>query len=156
MTSKRFQGLFELQTPADLVKKLQLDLERMAKSPQDQYAAFDFFVTAEHIVDWIYPGDDHEHTRKSLRSSKALLRITSHLANGGKHFQATRKHHQSVTGTEKDRYVESGYMQEGYFKEPLLISLSEKEAKEMGTPQIDALTLARQVFEYWSKNAPAA
>src|SRR5438105_3089567 len=104
MSSAPFQGLFELQTPADLVKKLQHDLERMANSPQDQYAAFDFFVTAEHILDWIHP--DNKAARESLRSSSPLLRITSHLANGGKHFQAKAAHHQSVTGTEKDRYVE--------------------------------------------------
>jgi hypothetical protein len=154
MSSAPFQGLFELQTPADLVRKLRHDLERMANSPQDQYAAFDFFVTAEHILDWIHP--DNKAARESLRSSSPLLRITSHLANGGKHFQAKAAHHQSVTGTEKDRYVEEGYVEEGYFEEPLLIHLSEKEATEMGTPQIDALALGRQVLEFWSKNVPAA
>ena len=154
MTRARFQGLFELQTPADLVKKLRHDLERMTKSPQDQYAAFDFFVTAEHILDWIYPDD--RAARESLRSSSPLLRITSHLANGGKHFQAKAVHHRSVTGTAKDRYVEDGYVEDGYFEEPLLIYLSEGEAKEMGTPHIDALALGRRVLEFWSKNAPAA
>jgi hypothetical protein len=81
------------------VKKLQHDLERMTKSPQDQYAAFDFFVTAEHILDWIYPDD--KAAQKFLRSSNPLLRITSHLANGSKHFQAKAARHQSVKGTEK-------------------------------------------------------
>jgi hypothetical protein len=121
MTTVPFQGLFELKTPADLVWKLRHDLERMATSPQDQYAAFDFFVTAEHIVDWIHPGD--RAARESLRSSSPLLRITSHLANGGKHFEAKAAHHRSVTGTEKDRHVEEGYVEEGYFEEPLLIHL---------------------------------
>ena len=65
-------------------------------------------------------------------------------------------HHRSVTGTAKDRYVEKGYVEEGYLEEPLLVYLSEREAKEMGTPHVDALALGRKVLEFWSKNAPAA
>jgi len=45
------QGFGELRLPADLLRKLRHDFERMKMSPQDQYAAFDFFVTAEHIID---------------------------------------------------------------------------------------------------------
>ncbi|MEO6563915.1 MAG: hypothetical protein ABIN99_12870 [Nitrosospira sp.] len=87
----KYQGLGELKLPADLVKKLKHDLERLKNSPQDQYAAFDFFITAEHILDWIYPNNWNE--RKKHRSSVPLLRITSHIANGAKHFEAAKKHH---------------------------------------------------------------
>jgi hypothetical protein len=85
----KFTGLFELRLPTDLIRKLRHDLERMETSPLDQYAAFDFFVTAEHIVDWLHPTD--EPSRRALRDSSHLLRITSHLANGSKHFEATAK-----------------------------------------------------------------
>jgi hypothetical protein len=134
MTAAPFQGLFELRTPADLVRKLRHDLNRMSTSPQDQYAAFDFFVTAEHIVDWIHPTS--KPARGQLRSSSLLLRVTSHLANGGKHFEARSAHHQSVMGTEKERYVEEGYVEDGYFEEPLVIQLSDTEARELGTSRI--------------------
>ena len=87
----KYQGLGELKLPADLVKKLKHDLERLKNSPQDQYAAFDFFITAEHILDWIYPNNWNE--RKKHRSSVPLLRITSHIPNGAKHFEAAKKHH---------------------------------------------------------------
>jgi hypothetical protein len=93
-----FKGFAELRDPLDLVKKLEYDLERVLKSPQDQYAAFDFFVTAEHIVDWIHPDD--RKARMEVRSSSPLLRITSHLANGVKHFEAKAAHHQSVVDVE--------------------------------------------------------
>jgi len=33
-----FKGFAELQVPHDLVRKLEYDLERIRKSPQDQYA----------------------------------------------------------------------------------------------------------------------
>jgi hypothetical protein len=154
MTTAPFQGMFELKTPADLVRKLQHDFLRMEESSEDQYAAFDFFVTAEHIVDWLHPNDDA--ARRALRSSSALLRITSHLANGAKHFEARKKHHRSVVGTEKERYVESGYVDDGYFADPLVIHLSDEEAKEIGAREIEANILAREVVEYWRRNVSAA
>jgi hypothetical protein len=154
MSAGAFKGWFELKHPADLVRKLEHDLGRLERSPQDQYAAFDFFVTAEHIVDWLHPKD--KLARESLRASNPLLRITSHLANGGKHFEATMRHHRSVTGTEKNRYVEAGYVENDYVAEPLVIHLSKEEAAEVGDSPIEAVALARRVLHYWSQHVPAA
>lgn len=146
-----FQGFGELKNPNDLLVKLSHDFKRMEESPQDQYAAFDFFVTAEHIVDWISP--DKRAKREEIRSSSAILRITSHIANGAKHFEAKAKHHQSVTGIKKDRYVTPGYVAEGYFVEPLLVTLTEEEAKILSQKTVvDASWLAQQVLDYWSKS----
>ena len=92
------------------MRKMEHDLARMESSPQDQYAAFDFFVTAEHLVDWIYPKDTAG--RRALRTSTVLLRITSHIENGAKHFEATAKHHNSVSEIEVDRYVKEGYVKD--------------------------------------------
>jgi hypothetical protein len=149
-----FRGFGELQSPRDLLIKLKHDLERMENSPEDQYAAFDFFVTAEHIVDWLHPSE--RKAREDLRSSTAILRITSHIANGAKHFEATAKRHQSVMGIEKDRYVEAGYVEDGYLAEPLVIRLTEDEATAVGGPIIDAISLARLVLEYWNTGAKLA
>ena len=143
-----FDGFGELRNPNDLLKKLEYDLLRINKSPRDQYAAFDFFVTAEHIIDWLYP--DSKKDREKLRSSEALLRITSHIANGAKHFEAKATHHKSVTRIEKDRYVESGYVEEDYFLEPLLLYLSKEEANNLKTEtHVEASWLANKVLEYW-------
>lgn len=142
-----FQGLAELRTPADLFQKLRHDLERLISRSGDQYAAFDFFVTAEHIVDWLHPTD--RPARESLRNSNPLLRITSHLANGVKHFEATAKHHQSVADVEKQRYVQAGYVEEGYVAEPLIVHLTADEAKNLGVTNIEVEQLAQQVFVFW-------
>jgi hypothetical protein len=149
-----FKGFAELRVPRDLVQKLEYDLERVRKSPQDQYAAFDFFVTAEHIVDWIHPND--RKAREAVRSSLSLLRITSHLANGVKHFEAKAQHHQSVADVEKSRYVEAGYVEEGYFEDPLFVHLTTEEQHSFGQSSIEVSALARQVYEYWKENAPQA
>src|SRR5262245_38256943 len=97
-----FTGLFDLKTPRDLLEKLRRDFRRIAESPTDQCAAFDFFVTAEHMVDWLYPGDGNCTKREQERGRNVLLQVCSHIASGSKHFQATAKHHTSV----KDATVE--------------------------------------------------
>lgn len=146
-----FRGFGELQKPEDLVRKLEHDLERLRHSPHDQYAAFDFFVTAEHIIDWVNPAD--RAAREARRASSPLLRITSHIANGAKHFEAKKKHHRSVSGVEKDRYFEPGYVEKDYFAEPLIIHLTPDDGQEIGQNPVEAVWLAEQVYEYWKANA---
>jgi hypothetical protein len=153
-TVATFTGFGEIQTARDLVRKLEHDLDRLKNAPQDQYAAFDFFVTAEHIVDWTHPKD--KDARSALRSSSPLLRITSHIANGAKHFQATYKHLRSVEDVEKSRYVEAGYVEDGYVEEPLIVHLTPEEETSMGQSTIDVPVLAQRVLEYWRINVPEA
>lgn len=147
----KFDGFGEIRRPIDLVRKLEYDFERINHSPQDQHAAFDFFVTAEHIIDWLYP--DSKKCREELRSSSALLRITSHIANGAKHFEAKARHHKSVVGVEKNRYVEAGYVEDGYVLEPLLLHISQEEANNLESDTyISASWLAHRVLKYWMRS----
>lgn len=87
------KGFFNLQTPQDLLQKLRHDFGRLKESPLDSYAAFDFLVTAYHMLEWRYPGKSNNAKRRQMeRDGKSkLLWVCSHLANGSKHFQATRR-----------------------------------------------------------------
>jgi hypothetical protein len=54
-------GFFELQSPLDLLNKMEADYARLSRNPLDTYAAFDFFVAAAHLPEWLgkvrcYPG----------------------------------------------------------------------------------------------------
>lgn len=49
--SPAFEGLAQFASVEDLLKNMAFDLNRMTNSSADQYAAFDFFVTAEHMLD---------------------------------------------------------------------------------------------------------
>jgi len=92
-------GFADLRSPEDLFRKLVNDHERMRADPMDMYAAFDFFVTAEHLIDWTMPdavGNKQRVARQALREQERLLQITSHIANGAKHFRATEQRHKSV------------------------------------------------------------
>lgn len=82
------------------------------------------------------------------------MRITSHLANGAKHFHLDDRRHNSIIETEKYRVVEEGVCEPGVFYEPLVIYLSDKEAEELGRETIDALTLAKEVIKFWESYVP--
>jgi hypothetical protein len=149
----KFWGLGELKTPCDLVQKLEHDFRRLSEMPQDQYIAFDFFVTAEHIIDWIHSKDREK--REKLRGLP-LLAVTSHIANGAKHFEVTAKHHQSVEDVEKSRYVKTGYVKEDYSDDSLFIHLSPMYQEYFGTSCIEVVTLAEKVLQYWRDKTPKA
>ena len=56
----KFEGFAELQTPKDLLEKLRYDLKRFEHAPHNQCVVFDFFITADCMVDWILLGEDGE------------------------------------------------------------------------------------------------
>jgi hypothetical protein len=76
-----YQGFApELQSARDLPGKLRRDYQRILGGPSDADAAFDFFVTAHHMPEWFYSGD--EISANALRKASPLLRVVSNLANG--------------------------------------------------------------------------
>lgn len=149
-----FKGFALLQQPADLVAKLAHDFERIRADPADTYAAFDFFVTAEHIVDWLLPdspGTNQSAARKVKRQSSELLRITSHIANGGKHFQALAKQHSSVAdvkqqsgGFDPRAFSSRAFSPAAFKMHGLNVSLENGRA-------VHVLTLAEDVLGYWQR-----
>jgi hypothetical protein len=90
-------GIFSLSTPTDLLNKARHDLERLRHNRCDTYAAFDFFVAARHLPEWLYYNDTN--TREALFAQHIELRTSRHIADGGKHFIATDRKHRQVTST---------------------------------------------------------
>lgn len=120
-------GIFELSTVDDLFAKARHDLGRLRHDPTDSYAAFDFFVTARHIPDWLYPNDkgriDH------LFRENLELRVCRHIADQGKHFEATAPMHAQVADTPT-----GGRLQ-------VVLDMKDPEMQFLG-PRRDALELA--------------
>ena len=82
----------------------------------DTYLAFNFFVTAEAMLDWIYPGySNKKHREDEKRKKEVLLQITSHIASGAKHFTHLSNHHNSVKATSKHSQYFSNYFPTDYF-----------------------------------------
>ena len=138
--------IFELKTSADLFRKAETDLAQLELSNQNPHIAFNFFVTVEHLPDWL--------NMRSLVKKNCLLRIVSHLANGVKHFEIDEARHSSIISAEKSKYAEDGYAGDDYFEEPILVKLSPQEAKELGMSEIDAVTLGKKVVEFWRTHMP--
>jgi len=135
-------GFFELETAQDMYEKLCWEFDNLKAQPQDMRVAFNFFVTAEHIPDWL--------GSKGLKN-QPIPKICSHLANGAKHFH-TKKKHTAVKNAWKDRYFEKGYIEEGYFIDPLMVEVDQDLAKAANIENpIEVQRLAEEVIGYWSK-----
>jgi hypothetical protein len=92
----------------------------------DTYAAFDFFVTADHMLDWILPdyaGQSQAQARKLRREGNRLLQVASHLGNGAKHFRVTARHHTAVNHADLD----DGSLEHAYTLADALLAYWRKE-----------------------------
>ena len=135
---------FELKTAQDLIEKAKTDFAALKESSGDSRLAFNFFVTVEHIPDWL--------GRRAEVKADPILRIVSHIANGGKHLTLTDKRHKSVAKTERDRVFEEGVFEEGVFYEPLVVWLTAEEENALGVKKLDVVELGAMALGYWMKN----
>ena len=138
----------------DLLTKLQSDLAKLRDRPADAYLAYNLFVTAEHMLDWVWPGNPGGAAaleREKVRQSEALLQVVSHLATGAKHFQPNPKKHHSVKTIEAGSYGVGPYGA-GPYGGDLLIQLDGVAAKTLGS-SVSVLDLATKVVDYWTNSS---
>jgi hypothetical protein len=89
--------MFSLRTSRDLLAKLEHDFLRLQSAvagQEAQFAAFDFFVCAEHMPDWLEA--EGKGSAKTMRSAYPDGPLVSHIANGAKHFNLTNPAHTSL------------------------------------------------------------
>jgi hypothetical protein len=145
----RWRGFSEwLQTPDDLLRKMSGDFDRMREAPGDPFPAFDFFVGAEHIVDWRWPRDPAK--RKEVRS-RDPAKTVSHLANGAKHFEATDPRHESVQGIASEGDFGTAVLGRAHLGEMVLGSAGRHALviTMADGRRVEAATLAELVLAYW-------
>jgi hypothetical protein len=82
-----------MQTPGDLLAKLEHDLGRIKKDPHDAYAAFDFFVTADHFEEWLATVAGLKWQGHPAGQTDDQMRLVCHLGSGAKHQTATSTRH---------------------------------------------------------------
>ena len=152
------EGFLDLRTHLDLFKKLEWEFKSLSANPKNSYLAYNFFVTAWHLLEWQFPDPDGKSVRKSLRDKSPILQICEHLAVGAKHFAPTSTKHQSVTGSKRrppsggswgDTWGES--WGEAWGRDPggqLSVTLDGEAAAHYG-PSISIPDLAEKVMDYW-------
>jgi hypothetical protein len=157
------EGFFELHTAHDLLQKLVREYAQWKDAPLNVDRAWNFFVTAEHLPDWIYWQDApktrpdllDEKTPRQFKHTHPLTRICSHLASGGKHLYLKDSHHDSVERTvrENTRWVEPDWIEDDWIgEEPALrvyLTLKERTELKLDSGDIDALWLAARITEFW-------
>jgi len=143
-------GFGRLQSAEDLLAKLRHDFARLEHDPTDQYAAFDFFVGAEHMIDWILPGRANRQSRETLRESNILLEVTSHIASGSKHFVAESSHHHSVSHVDAPPAAFDWNVFDGdaFQTGELVVTLEGAAAAKLGD-RIRVRPLALMVLQFW-------
>ena len=148
------KGFFQLNKPKDLLAKLEHDFRRISAAGSDPYPAFDFFVTAEQILDWMYPGASGRERRAAYREQEPLLQVVSHIATGAKHMVPEAPHHTSVERTEAvgTPYGSSPFGSDSYGFGPLVVHLDEATTAQLGYSSITTFGLAHQVLAFWKAN----
>jgi hypothetical protein len=141
------KAFFDLQTPQDLLRKLRHDFGRLKESPVDSYAAFDFFVTAYHMLEWRYRDRNkpEERTQTYEKKENWFLPVCRQLANGAKHFQAGG-------GAVKDTIVRQGPFDQAFDSHAFDVSELRVEldgdAREFAA-SIGVLELAAKALLFW-------
>ena len=147
-------GFFQLQSPLNLLDKMEFDYTvRMQTNPIDVYAAFDFFVTAEHLPEWLGKAKCSPGAPKNAEE-QAYRNICSQLANGAKHFAARKQ--DAVVGAEAiDGAFDPAIFDPAIFDTgELILELGDTEAAALGNKRISAVMLAGFVLAHW-KGHPA-
>jgi hypothetical protein len=153
------QGFFDLKTALDLRDKLRREFAKLRAAPLDVDAAFNFLVTAEHMPDWMEP------PRPDLRKTVAVLRICSHIANGGKHFEVDSKRHNAVKSLERhDGFFDHPFFDSRFFDRTffgggeLVVRLESDVANQLqqsltvvhgAGDSVAVLNLADAIMRYW-------
>lgn len=141
------EGLFYLRVPKDLLAKLRHDYARFDADPVDAYAAFDFFITARHLPEWLYPDDP---AKKNAAFDNELMKVCRHIADGSKHFRLTDGRHESVRHTLLEgAWVAPGWM-DPQLADPgrLVVELEEGAADVLGAT-IECRELAKRILHFW-------
>ena len=141
-------GFFALQTPQDLLRKLQHDFERCKANPLDTFAAFDFVVTGTQMHEWAKAAGLDERPAEPL--DELVFKLCGDLRNGAKHFGMPRKRPKGLEI--REGWVEPGWVQADAFDVgDLIVHLDDREAKVYGKPTISLLELAAMVVAYWEE-----
>jgi hypothetical protein len=137
-------GYHKLRTPEDLLDKLSRELSRLKREPHEVDHAFNFFVTADSLLDQVLPGKKHKKERKRDRQNNDLLAFCHQVATGARHFESSR----SVKSAASKRTVRRTALLINGHATYLLVG--DDDGKKLGET-VTTLDLARQVLDYWKK-----
>ena len=143
-------AFFDIQTPQDMLGKLEHHYRLIHQTPSDVYAIGDFFTTAEQMLDYIHPNDPE--ARATERNADVLLQVCSHLATVYKHTDANQSRHNSVQNTvlAGAAFQRNAFQADAFQVGVPEVELKGKAAENFGST-ISITDLTTKVLEYWRK-----
>ena len=158
--SNSIKGVFGLGSHTDLFKKLEWEHAQLLAEPRNEFVAYNFFVTAWHLLEWRYPGKIDNATRERIKNANPLLQVCEHIAVGAKRFEARAQHLKSVLASKRggnwsDGSWAEGAWGKGTWGDNLSIALTGKAEQTYG-PSITADALAQHVMNYWRAELKAS
>ena len=126
----------------------------MQADPSDIFVAFDYFVTAYHLADWVNP--DSKAARREFEAKEPRLVIVGQIANGAKHFEARAWDEVAELST-RDGYWGRGYFSLRYWsrryrpRPRIVIVLTDAEAARLGQPELEILDTAKRITAFWRR-----
>jgi hypothetical protein len=142
-------GIFWMETPRQLFNKMVNDANHLATYHLDPAACFNFFVTAEHMADWLWPGAENNTKRKKLKESDPVLKICSQVANGAKHFRTEAKRHNSINATSVSSVHSFGASDPCPDDYEFVIHLNAPDAVTLGCQSLTVRELVKRVLDFW-------
>lgn len=137
-------GFFSLRTPRDLLAKLESDHDRLraaaSTSVDAQYAAYDFFVTAQHLSDW-----QSHAVGGSLSSHRAYAdgALVDDVASGAKHFRVDPKRHGTVSDTRSaGAFQADAFQSDAFDVARLVVDLEDGDT-------VEVTDVASRVLAHW-------
>jgi len=124
---------FRLETAPLLLEKLTRDLACFETWQNDADKAFNFFLTADAILDWLYPGPAGQQQRADVRNDP-LLEVVRELALGTNLLLETKR------AGDPPQTV-------------LTVELSGRAVQKYGR-RMSAIDFARRVHAYWKAQFP--
>ena len=146
-------GLFDLVSANDLCAKLDHDYRKVKASPSDVFAAFDFIVTAWHLLEWRYPNSEGRAVRQSLCEQYPVIGLCEHLCVSGKHYTPSNPKLQSLEGSFRRSAWKRGVWAPGVWAlgtwlDELVIELSGPARVQFGE-RLTMEEFADHVMEFW-------
>lgn len=139
---------FGFRSDSELFDKLQADYQRLASDPLDSYAAYDFFVTAWHLVDWTHPSARDSGGREALLARAPVLRICEQVAAGETYIGPYATPYALVGDTESGVPWAPITWPPSTWTGDLFIRLDGR-ARELYGDQVTVMQLAQSVLHVW-------
>jgi hypothetical protein len=145
------RGFFDLQTPEDLLHKLEREYAQLQQNPEDVDLAYNFFITAENMPEWVKGGGRKGKAFKHKIQQQEIVLIIGHeLATGAKHVSSGSQR-PAVRAATREGWVASGWVAPGWVAAPLIVRLSPEQATAVGQEAVNMLELASRVLAFWQQ-----